>query len=1664
MSDAEGAFERSGLGQLEIRTDKGVEMRVVGLLLGVVALMLVSSPVVALDFSGTCSGTVPAAGSPHRLVGSCSVSSGTSWTFEAGATLEGQGNSLSVYGTVVADQATIENTYIRVYNGGDFQADQATLSGASSDLDFYFGSSGSVTNSMVRDGSGCRISIDDSSPTIDGNTFVDVSNAICVGGSTTPAPAGPSIQNNDITATWRGIDYNTGTIGGTVHGNTIGFSGTSSGRIAIELDSSVSPVVDGNTILDDPLQDDTAIDIALSHQSTVVVTNNDLCVTGNDVPIRLDLAVLDDASPANISGNVFSCGIGAGFTVYSSNLTQNTTLAALNGQTVFGLSSTINVQAGATFTVGTGVTLVGQHLSIWGNLNANGAIFDGIDVDFYDGSGGTVENSQLTDASPVYLSGNSVLDPAAPTLLNNTIVATATAVDVNGTAAPMLVGNTITTNSRGLSYAGTSAGTATGNQIAFVPEGGSSRVAIEIESGASPVVDDNMVHDDPTRDDVGIEVDVSAASATQVTNNSVCATGGDEPLRIDPGFFADGSAATISGNTFDCGLASGLTLLGSTVAANSTVTAVNGQTSFTLASSVTVNENQALTLASGLTFVGGGGFNVYGDLDANGVIFDDIYVNYYDRSGGVLENSSVSQSSPIYLSGSLVTDPPAPTLRNNTIVASSTAIDVNGTAAPMLVGNTITTNSRGLSYSGTSAGTATGNQIVFVPEGSNSRRGIEIRNAASPVVDGNMVHDDPTRRDFGVEIDVTADSATQVINNSLCATADDEPLRISPGIFAAGSTASISGNLFDCGLGAGITLLGSTVASNSTVTAVNGQSSFNLSSVVTVNTDQVLTLASGLIFAGGGGFNVYGDLDADGVTLDDVEVNYYDGSGGVLENSVLTESSPIYLSGSSVIDPPAPVLRNNSITSSSVAINVNGTARPTIEGNTIRTNSVAIDYASTTGGTASGNTIEFEPEGSSNRRGIDLRNEASPVLDGNTVLDDPTRDDFGISVGISQASSAQVINNTICATGGDTPLRLSVDAFVDGSPSVISGNVFDCGLARGLALEGTLDADATVGPLEGQGAFRLSSTLSVPAGLRLAIQPGVDLDGDFHTLQVDGTLELDQVSLRDTYVRFRSGSDGTLTDSVFVGPGYTTGIELTGASAVLTGNHFTAFSTAVQLYGGSDVVMISNLFEANTTAIGISSPDALSTVGMNQFVANTDSLRFGNADSLFSAFPTDFSTNTFSGPLGSNLVWLPNPWDVSGILPASPVPYKNTHSLSLTNGSQVTIQAGAVIASTSFRTITAEPGTRLLALGTPEFPVVFTDFDHTDTTRWSGLRLRDDDSILQGCVIELSSGDGLRLENASVAVTDCVLNDHSGDGIQLTGDSTPAILGSSIIRNLGSGLRVDLTAPPTAGNEVVVDHSTLFSNGGFGIDNLLAGDFDVLATSNYWGDDSGPFDNSDDTADGGLFNPGGQGQSVSDGVAYDPWVRIGPSQAGVLLVISGSGQIGTVGTVLPDPLVIEVQSTLGTPLEGIEVIFSIVAGDAQVVEPQPLLTDAVGRAAATVQLGMEPGEVLIAVTARDVDSPLATFMAETDDACVMSLTALPLEPTPGLGDVNGDQKVDNRDAALVQAVLDGVLSEDSPLLVSIEAADVNADGRVDRGDLQAIQSYIVGMVFWTPPA
>lgn len=46
----------------------------------------------------------------------------------------------------------------------------------------------------------------------------------------------------------------------------------------------------------------------------------------------------------------------------------------------------------------------------------------------------------------------------------------------------------------------------------------------------------------------------------------------------------------------------------------------------------------------------------------------------------------------------------------------------------------------------------------------------------------------------------------------------------------------------------------------------------------------------------------------------------------------------------------------------------------------------------------------------------------------------------------------------------------------------------------------------------------------------------------------------------------------------------------------------------------------------------------------------------------------------------------------------------------------------------------------------------------------------------------------------------------------------------------------------------------------------------IDASKGYWGDRSGPLDDSDDRAEGGLYNPGGRGDRVTDGIGYFPWV------------------------------------------------------------------------------------------------------------------------------------------------------------------------------------------------
>jgi hypothetical protein len=1499
------------------------------------------------DYSGTCAGTVPLAGSPHSLVGTCSVPVGETFDFEPGAELVRISGALTIFGTMNSDQAILTGLTVTVASGGVFESNQGTL--ISTSIAFGGGSSGAVTSSEVSGGT-CAIQVTDSSPTISDNTFLDVQSAVCVGGTSIGSPASPTISGNVITARSRGVDFTTGTARGVVSGNTIGFLGTTSSRVGIELEGAVSPTVTGNTIRDDPDRSDIGISVAVSEASTVVVELNDICSTGGDQPLLVGAGVFALSSGATIQNNVFSCGAGSGLGLTGAFASESS-VGSIESQSVYnlpaGFFSTVSVLPGVAVTLVPG-TLVrgdgGSRLEVRGTLTASQAELSRLRLDvvaggavhaaaasmddvtvtvsghlafdegtisasngsitFNPGGTGSITGSSVTDTSGCAIQ----VTDSSPTISENVFPDVSSAVCVGGTsigtpAAPTVSGNVITTRSRGVDYtAGTAGGVVSGNTIGFLGTV-SNRIGVELEGAVSPTVTGNTIQDDPDRSDIGISIAVSEASTMVVELNDICSTGGDQPLSLGAGVFALASGATIQNNVFSCGAGSGLGLTG-TFASESSVGSIESQSVYNLpagASTVAVSPGVAVTLAPGALVRGDG----------------------------------------------------------------NSRLEVRGT---------LTASQAGLSR---------------------------------------------------LRLDVVAGGAV----HATAATMDDV-------------TVTVSGHLaFDEG----------------TISASNGSMTFNPGGTGSITSSSV--------------------TDTSGCAI-----QVTDSSPTISDNVFPDVSSAVCVGGTSIGSPAA----------------------PTISGNVITTRSRGVDYtAGTAGGVVSGNTIGFLGT-VSNRIGVELEGAVSPTVTGNTILDDPNRDDIGISVGVTGASTVQVVNNDICATAGDQPLRLGGGVFSVGAGAVVENNVFSCGTGSGFALIGTFDTDSVLGVVEGQSSLSLSSfqTVTVSAGVEVTIPAGFELrgQGSPSRIQVNGTLvatqaplsrltisvitggsfDATEVELSDVtvqvasggafvidgssyaggLVQFEAGSTGSVTNSTFTGSGGR--IFITSASPVISGNLFAGLAPALQLNGTTDVSITGNTFAVTSgAAIQFNGPEARSTVSGNTFQRTTWSLQPGTAEALYSAFPVDFSANTFVGSSTENLVWLPFSLNLSGTFPVSPVAYVNNFNQVITNNAQVILPPGTVVMTGTNGTLTVSPGSRLVAIGTPERPIVFTDFDPTDTTRWRGLIIQDDTSLLENCVIEFSAFDGLRLEGASIPVTNCRISDNQGDGIEITGDAAPTITGSSIVLNLGDGVKVNTSAAPSS--PIDFDQSSIFSNGLLGINNLRT-DFDVGAMHNYWGDDTGPFDGSDDRATGGLFNALGAGEQVSDHVLYDPWIRIGPSQEGVILPFSGLNQTGTAGSTLPEPIVVEIRSLLDTPLEGVEVIFSVVKGDASIVEAQPIVTDANGRAAATVQLGLEVGEVVLAVTARDVNSPLATFMAEADAPCLMSFQVTPFEIVvrPGVvgqpGDVNGDGDVTHADAALIQAVLERVLTEASAQIRTWQGADVNRDGRVDAGDVLLIQGIQVGSV------
>ncbi len=93
-----------------------------------------------------------------------------------------------------------------------------------------------------------------------------------------------------------------------------------------------------------------------------------------------------------------------------------------------------------------------------------------------------------------------------------------------------------------------------------------------------------------------------------------------------------------------------------------------------------------------------------------------------------------------------------------------------------------------------------------------------------------------------------------------------------------------------------------------------------------------------------------------------------------------------------------------------------------------------------------------------------------------------------------------------------------------------------------------------------------------------------------------------------------------------------------------------------------------------------------------------------------------------------------------------------------------------------------------------------------------------------------------------------------------------------------------------------------------------------------------------------------------------------------LLKVSGDGQSATVGTTLPDSLVVRVADAHGNPISGQEVASSVIAGGGS-LKPDDVVTDALGEAHAAWTLGTAPGADTVRVSVAGVSVTFAAMAA-----------------------------------------------------------------------------------------
>ena len=225
--------------------------------------------------------------------------------------------------------------------------------------------------------------------------------------------------------------------------------------------------------------------------------------------------------------------------------------------------------------------------------------------------------------------------------------------------------------------------------------------------------------------------------------------------------------------------------------------------------------------------------------------------------------------------------------------------------------------------------------------------------------------------------------------------------------------------------------------------------------------------------------------------------------------------------------------------------------------------------------------------------------------------------------------------------------------------------------------------------------------------------------------------------------------------------------------------------------------------------------------------------------------------------------------------------------------SSLNIAAGASLFIAPGRTVKFRGNGVLRVYGTLDAEgVTFTWADGEN--QWAGIWFYDSgssESRLDGCIIEHAYGCNgnygvIYAQVSSPTITGCTIRDSlAAIGIDIMSGS-PLITGTTVSGMTDHGVYVRDSSSPTVTGCTLSENkyaiyiattgdgtyrgNTIAGNSSYGI--YKSGSNVVLATDNFWGDITGPLDDSDDQGSGGWYNPSGLGDRVSNFVEYYPWV------------------------------------------------------------------------------------------------------------------------------------------------------------------------------------------------